>query len=294
MAQHRALRAGTALLMQRLGDNEASRRYQNIADQIESQLLPRFWNQTSNILDTTIEWSGGLSSKTSNLDTQVLLASLHFTHATTSHQYSGALCYSVDSAEMVSTVLAILRRFEHMYDINSVATTRINGIEVPIGVAAGRYPEDVYNGVGTSQGNPWSLVTSALAEYHYRLALTYANAGYFVVSSELVALLKWTAPYISGDTELVDGLLQHQRQQVSAITGSNSGHLFRGLLSYLLAAGDLYMARVARHTANDHTMNEQWSAHAGFGRGAVHLTWSYAAHTAAARARSQLVSTIMN
>ncbi|KAJ2579201.1 hypothetical protein GGH95_003226, partial [Coemansia sp. RSA 1836] len=103
MAQHRALRAGAALLMQRLGDNEASRRYQNIADQIESQLLPRFWNQTSNILDTTIEWSGGLSSKTSNLDTQVLLASLHFTHATMSHHQYGALCYSVDSAEMVST-----------------------------------------------------------------------------------------------------------------------------------------------------------------------------------------------
>ncbi|KAJ2887753.1 Glucoamylase, intracellular sporulation-specific, partial [Coemansia aciculifera] len=178
---------------------------------------------------------------------------------------------------MVATVLAILRRFEHMYDINRVAMTRINGINVPIGIAAGRYLEDVYNGVGTSHGNPWSLVTSALAEYHYRLALDYANAGYFVVGPELLALLEWTAPYVEQRIDFVE------RQFIEA-----SRREFRGLLSYLLAAGDLYMARVARHTANDHTMNEQWNSQTGFGRGAVHLTWSYAAHTAAARARSQL------
>ncbi|KAJ2034258.1 hypothetical protein H4S03_005103 [Coemansia sp. S3946] len=272
MAQHRALRAGTLLAL-RLGDIDASQKYSGVADQIETLLLPRFSNNGSHVL-TTIEWSGGLSTKTSNLDTQVLLASLH---------YSTNGVYSVGSSEMVSTVLAILRRFEHMYDINRVPNTDINGISVPIGVAVGRYPEDVYNGVGTSLGNPWSLVTSALAEYHYRLALAYADMEYFIVSSELVALLNWTAPYIRGNTEQIYSL------QAMVSKGDRE---FRGLLSYLLAAGDLYMARVARHTGRDHTMNEQWNMYTGYGRGAIHLTWSYAAHTSAARARSKLVSII--
>ncbi|KAJ2258184.1 hypothetical protein GGI13_000670 [Coemansia sp. RSA 455] len=273
MAQHRALRAG-ALLALRLGDIDASQKYSGVADEIETLLLPRFSTNGSHVL-TTIEWSGGLSTKTSNLDTQVLLASLH---------YSTEGMYSVGSSEMVSTVLAILRRFEHMYDINRVPYTDINGISVPIGVAVGRYPEDVYNGVGTSLGNPWSLVTSALAEYHYRLALAYADSGYFVVGPELVALLNWTAPYIRDSTEEIYSL--------QAKLVSKGDREFRGLLSYLLAAGDLYMARVARHTGRDHTMNEQWNMYTGYGRGAIHLTWSYAAHTSAARARSKLVSII--
>ncbi|KAJ1954683.1 hypothetical protein EC988_002300, partial [Linderina pennispora] len=64
---------------------------------------------------------------------------------------------------------------------------------------------------------------------------------------------------------------------------------FQAMLSQLLAIGDRYMGRVARHTSRDHTMYEQWFRYDGYGRGAIHLTWSYAAHTAAARARAQLV-----
>ncbi|KAJ2730067.1 hypothetical protein IW152_005396 [Coemansia sp. BCRC 34962] len=269
MAQHRALLMG-ADLARRVGDDlVASERYLRAADEIGT-LLSRF---NRSFVVATIEWSGGLGSKVSNLDTQVLLASLHFTEAGDR--------YSVESSEIISTVLAILRRFESMYNINRVSFTDIYGVSVPMGVAVGRYPEDVYNGVGTLRGNPWSLVTSALAEYHYRLALAFfADPGSLVVvSSELIALLKWTAPYLRDSDAGILGLLQ--RQNAMSV---------RSLQSYLLAVGDLYMARAARHTARDHTMNEQWNRDTGFGQGAIHLTWSYAAHTAAARARGQLVS----
>ncbi|KAJ2740973.1 hypothetical protein GGI20_005506 [Coemansia sp. BCRC 34301] len=267
MAQHSALLAGakTELL---LGNREASQRYQTAADGIASQVLPRFWNQANSRVGATVDWSGGLAAKASNLDAQVLLASLHFTE-------KGSV-YSVDSAEIIATVLAILRRFEHLYEINRVATTEIGGVNVPIGVAAGRYPEDVYDGIGTSLGNPWSLITSALAEYHYRLALAYADMGSLAVSRELAALLQWTAPYVGRNADAIREV-------------SGGRRLHGGLLAYLLAAGDLYMGRVARHTARDGTMTEQWNRRTGFGSGAVHLTWSYAAHTSAARARAQLV-----
>ncbi|KAJ2890236.1 hypothetical protein GGI21_006244, partial [Coemansia aciculifera] len=70
MAQYHALRAGASVLSMNPGNKEASEKYRRVADQIESQLLPRFWNQTTGALATTIEWTGGLGSKASNLDTQ--------------------------------------------------------------------------------------------------------------------------------------------------------------------------------------------------------------------------------
>ncbi|KAJ2817245.1 hypothetical protein FBU31_006292 [Coemansia sp. 'formosensis'] len=269
LAQHHALKAG-AKIAHRVGDKEAGERYARVAADIEVMLRDKFTTITRPHLPTTIEWSGGLPTKHSNLDTQVLLASLHFAK-------EGA--FSVNSSEMLSTVLAILRRFESLYDINHVTNTEIHGISVPLGVAAGRYPEDVYDGVGTSRGNPWSLVTSALAEYHYRLALAYAQTEHVAVSPELTALLEWTAPYLQSGGEFNATLLY-----------SRDG--YQGLLSYLLKAGDLYMARVAKHTDRDHTMYEQWNRYTGYGQGAKHLTWSYAAHMSAARARSELISTI--
>ncbi|KAJ2416814.1 Glucoamylase, intracellular sporulation-specific [Coemansia sp. IMI 209128] len=259
MAQHRALREG-AQVAQRRGDPVAER-YLEAATGIE-KLLERF---NHGVVVPTIEWSGGLDGK-SDLDTQVLLAALHFTEV--------GETYSVESPVIISTVLAFLRRFEPMYDINRVAFTDIYGVRVPVGVAVGRYPEDVYNGVGSSRGNPWSLITSALAEYHYRLALAYADSEELVIGPELAALLRWSAPYLNNGDEVLDSLVSLQ--------------------SYLLAVGDLYMARVARHTGRDHTMYEQWNRRTGFGQGAIHLTWSYAAHTAAARAREKLVEAINN
>ena len=43
----------------------------------------------------------------------------------------------------------------------------INKIRPELGVAIGRYPEDRYDGYGTSsQGNPWFLSTVALGEFY--------------------------------------------------------------------------------------------------------------------------------
>ncbi|KAJ2760100.1 hypothetical protein H4S06_001905 [Coemansia sp. BCRC 34490] len=52
-----------------------------------------------------------------------------------------------------------------------------------------------------------------------------------------------------------------------------------------MVVGDMYMARVALHTDNGGQMYEEWNLDTGFGQGAVNLTWSYGAHTSAARHR---------
>ncbi|KAJ2806310.1 Glucoamylase, intracellular sporulation-specific [Coemansia guatemalensis] len=269
LAQRRALLEAIPLMQQ--VDTRAASRYRHAVEGIDS-MLPRFWDDQRGHLLTTIDRSGGIGSKRSNLDAQTILAALH-------HGTDGKDQYSVGSKWMTATVLQLLRVFSPMYAINEVATTEIGGRNIPVGVAIGRYPEDVYDGVGVSRGNPWSLLTSALAEYHYRLATVFARAGSAVVSEELVQLLLWTRNMsgLSSIENIVGGRMVAGTQE------------FNGLLRYLIEAGDLYMARVSRHTAGDHTMYEQWYREDGFGHGAIHLTWSYAAHLAASRARSEIV-----
>jgi glucoamylase len=62
---------------------------------------------------------------------------------------------------MLATAVAVESKFSSLYSINS-------GIASWLGTAIGRYPEDTYNGVGNSEGNPWFLCTNAFAELYYR------------------------------------------------------------------------------------------------------------------------------
>ncbi|PIA13613.1 Six-hairpin glycosidase [Coemansia reversa NRRL 1564] len=268
LAQRRALVEGV-LFMQKV-DDKAADKYNHAVKGIE-KLLPQFWDDKRGHLLTTVDKSGGIRSKQSNLDAQTMLAGLHY-------GIDGNDEFGVGSKWMTATVFQLLRVFSSMYTINEVASTEIGGKNIPVGVAIGRYPEDVYDGVGVSSGNPWSLLTSGLAEYHYRLAALFISANSAEVSEELSQLLEWTRN--------MSGLEVGNFSGEKLVGGSTE---FRGLIRYLMEAGDLYMARVSRHTAGDHTMFEQWYKYDGFGHGAIHLTWSYVAHLAASRARSEIV-----
>ncbi|KAJ1988289.1 hypothetical protein GGI25_006103 [Coemansia spiralis] len=249
MAQRTALEQGTQWAS-KMNDPARSKEYARVAGEI-SAVLPRFWDPQRGYIVATVEHSGGIESKVSNLDAQVLLAALH----------TGA---GVGAPELIKTVVRLVQDSSSAYPINRVTVTEIDGVRVPMGAAVGRYPEDVYDGVHTRGGNPWSLITSAVAEYHYRLALefVFGNVGEAAVTGDLA------------------GLTNH----------TNASH--GSIVLQLLEAGDRYMARVARHTNADGTMHEQWDAHTGYGRGAIHLTWSYVAHMSASRYRQQLVSHI--
>ncbi|KAJ1936831.1 hypothetical protein FBU59_004932, partial [Linderina macrospora] len=185
-AQWRALTLGVQLA--RLYNDHANLQRYESESQMLARDLERFWDAKNTYLMTTIDWSGGLGAKQSNLDSQVVLAALHFGTS------QGGLV-DVMAPKMLATVRRIIAAFEHLYPINRVSVTEINGRAVPIGVAIGRYPEDVYNGDGTSQGNPWSLITSGMAEYHYRLGLALVDAAaadkskHIWVSSELGRLV---------------------------------------------------------------------------------------------------------
>ncbi|KAJ1664762.1 hypothetical protein EV178_003833 [Coemansia sp. RSA 1646] len=269
MIQRRALIEGAQLASQ-LGDLSAADWY-NIQAGYISGNMSAFWDSDLNYIQTTVKRSGGLDYKTSNLDAQVLLAALH------SGLDDGF--YTVESDQMLLTAVKLVSAFKPLYKINNVSSASINSVTMPVSVALGRYPEDKYNGYNSDgPGNPWSLTTSGMAEYHYRLIETWSKQGAIAITSAVAGFLKqltdeYSIPFTNTNTYAV------------GTTYTSGSAVFTEILSNLMIAGDMYMARVAFHTDSDGQMYEEWNLATGIGQGAVNLTWSYGAHTSAARHR---------
>jgi len=159
LAQRRALVDG-AVLADRLGDGAAATFYREQAATITLD-LKRFWNPSRKVIMPTLDRTGGIEYKDSDLDTSVLLAIIH------SGEDRGD--WSPSDPRVQSTLNALVEKFRTIYKVNDNGQT---------GVALGRYPEDRYDGVGTgSEGNPWFLTTLSAAELLYRSASREAAEG---------------------------------------------------------------------------------------------------------------------
>lgn len=150
MVIRRALLEG-ADLARRMDDPKAADWYVSQAKQIEME-LSHFWNEQKGYITATINRTGGIDYKSTNLDTAVVLGLLH------GGMNDGFMAW--DDPHVVATLNKITATFKSMYAINQTS--------IP-GVAIGRYPEDRYAGSDFSGGNPWTLCTLAMAEawYHY-------------------------------------------------------------------------------------------------------------------------------
>jgi glucoamylase len=148
--QHRALVDGAALA-EELGDNDAANFYREQANLID-QSLERFKDPQNGFMRATINQVDGWTHKTSGLDVSVLLGSLHG---------------RVSKGSSVHKASELLEKdFLIRYPLNARAT--INASLSGPAPAIGRYPEDVYDGIGFDGGNPWFLATHAYAEWHCR------------------------------------------------------------------------------------------------------------------------------
>jgi len=152
MVQRKALVLG-AELAKRFKDDRAYRRYREVAI-ILDQELSKHWDSERQLIRPTLNRSGGLDYKKSDLDVAVLLGVLH-----------GELpgwSYGFQDKRVHMSLISLIRSFQLLYPIN-----RVDGVP---GVAIGRYPEDRYNGYATDQlGNPWVLATAGVAELFYRM-----------------------------------------------------------------------------------------------------------------------------
>ena len=267
MLQRRALLMGAEGARSRgqvtKGSNEQL--YRNLALKLEQSLVLH-WDEARGYLVETLGRDDGTNYKVSNLDSGVILASLHAAGP------DGF--YAPWDEHILATAVQLKETFRQLYPINRVRRDRHDNLV--LGVAFGRYPEDRYDGAANIGGNPWVLITLAMAELDFRVARMIRDTG-------TVMITRLNAAFYQG---VLGGAWQLQvGDKVDAGTAK-----FDALLKDLLDDGDAYLARVRYHTPVSGELSEQVDRNAGTMTSAFDLTWSYAAFLTAIKAREAALS----
>lgn len=266
MVSARSLREGSKLA-KAFGDFGAAEWYLEQAGRIE-RLLSKFWNPKKGHLVETL-WS-----KRSGLDCGLLLGSLH---ALPTQDQEEAAVFQPWSDEILVSLLALTNDQRDRFPINSSPSPDQDASAPAFeGTGLGRYPEDVYDGYGTSNrgGNPWFLCTSSAAEILFRSASHFATSSQLTISST-------SLPFYAA-------LLATSSLDIQPGTFGPSDTVFHSVIEHLQIAGDSFLDVVKTHVDAEGSMSEQFDRVTGYMRGARDLTWSYGAFLQAVRARRRV------
>ncbi|KAI7862396.1 glucoamylase b [Spinellus fusiger] len=253
MVMRRALVEGMALAQEH-SDTVRVAQYRYTLGEIEDR-LSQFWSVSRHAIVATREHQGGHDPKPSGLDVSTVLAA-----NLVADMRDGF--YTPDSDEMLATVASLYASFQALFPIN-------RSLAPHLGVAIGRYPEDVYDGHGTSRGNPWFLATTAYTEYYYHVIRLFKAREAVVVNR-----VNWRF-FVQFDVEAVPG--KEYRKESSA---------FEALLTSIAVEADKFLSTVQYHQMANGSLSEQYNRWTGFEQGARDLTWSHAAFITAIRARA--------
>lgn len=204
-------------------------------------------------------------SKRGGLDIASLLASLRAHDADVPEDVLD-IPFNVNEPAVLNTLAALVNDMKYRYPINR------NRLGFQTGVALGRYPEDVYDGNGSSEGNPWFIATATAAEVLYKVVYDlykYERSITVEMLQEIfpeMANLKSDVPY-----------------------GSPA---YGGIASRLLAYADSFLQVIKDHVDGEGHMSEQFNKSSGYMTGARDLTWSYGAVWMAFRWRAKAYSLV--
>lgn len=256
MVQRRALLDG-AKVAQRFGDVKSATKYKNEATKVEKE-IEGFWDEKLGHLIVTKGRVAGVDYKKSQLDTQTLLGSLHAS-------IEGDNFFTPEDDRIHATFMALNKAFGALYTINKK--------NPQLAPSIGRYPEDMYNGYNaTVGGNPWMLLTAAMAEVCYRTRNAWTKKGSFKVTKRNAGFLA----YVNGGKTTF---------KAGQSVGTKDAR-FSATLKGLTATGDKYLQRVRLHTEKDGMhLAEQWNRETSKQQGAEDLTWSYVSFITAFNAR---------
>lgn len=312
MVQRRALLAGALFARHpAINDGSTADRYESVVEEIEKR-LDLFWNPQG-VLDKeggpqysdgplSIDWNdarqlgkiprsilgaphvlGTLNRlngqpKPCQVDTAVLLG---FTHG-----WNGNLTARDEddawlpwSEKCLVTLERLVKTFAVVYPINA-------GRSIAHGVMVGRYPEDVYDGVGQSIGHAWFLCTHAIAEILYVTAQHYvAQQEQPIVVSELTANFWSVVSHAASEAYHEADATDHLRSKIMPGTYHRGDHTYERLLTGLWRMGDNYLSVCDEFVAPGDLMSEQVERKTGKMRGARELTWSYASFRSAHAAK---------
>lgn len=155
-------------------------------------------------------------------------------------------------------------------DKGNLQTDRLEGVGI------GRYPEDIYDGYGTSTGHPWFLCTSSAAEILYRTASHLSFSGSLTANPINLEFYSALVPSSSASAISVN------------TTYTIEDDVFKVVVERLRHVGDEFLEVIKTHVDAEGRMSEQFDKETGFLRGARDLTWSYGAFLQAVKARKGL------
>lgn len=208
----------------------------------------------------------------SGLDIAVIIGSL------LTRNVDDNIPFGVTDSGVLNTLYHLVKSMGIIYPINHPKAN------LNIGVALGRYPEDVYDGVGTSEGNPWFLATCSASELLYQLI----TASYQAQTDLVIPLNKWESEFWTLIFEGFDDITD-QSYQLVIPWGSPA---FTQTMISIFDLGESFLDVVREHVSEGGHMSEQFNKYTGYLQGAANLTWSYGAMWKSCHARSKALSLI--
>lgn len=217
-----------------------------------------------------------VQGKRSGLDIASILGSLR-AHDVTSVDDSVEIPFPVNDSSVFSTLIALVNDMKYRYPLNHKYLKTVSG------VALGRYPEDIYDGLGTSEGNPWFIATATAGELVYKIVYQiYSISGNYHFTNDQVSLIN--------ELSRIEDLTQNDHGVFVVEFGTESFNL---ITDSLLKYADSFIDIIRGHIDDEGRMSEQFDKYSGFMTGAEDLTWSYGSLWSALRWREK-VSKLIN
>lgn len=230
-----------------------------------------FLNPNKNFV---VETPSMLSAR-SGLDIAVIIGSL-LTH---DDHFPANIPFDVSDSGILNTLYSLVKSMEIIYPINH---QRAN---LKIGVALGRYPEDIYDGVGTSEGNPWFLATAAASELLYKLILK----NYQSRSDLVIPLNTWESEFWTLIFEGFEDYPKDDAKHGYQLVIPYGSPAFKQTMISIFDLGESFLDKIREHASEEGSMSEQFNKYTGYLQGARDLTWSYGAFWSSCHIRSKVL-----
>ncbi|SGZ48954.1 CIC11C00000002971 [Sungouiella intermedia] len=198
--------------------------------------------------------------KRGGLDAATLLAALHAHNL--EYGNTDDIPFDVDDSRILNTISAMVADMKYRYPINH---DKIR-LRQNIGVGLGRYPEDVYDGYGTSEGNPWFISTASAAEVVFKWIFKK------VTREQDIVITPFNKDFFGA---FIDDLTDEELGPGEYVIPFGS-HRYKQVLISMFNYSDSFMDVIQSHVDSlNGQMLEQFNKYHGYMQGADNLTWSY-------------------
>ncbi|PWW77683.1 Glycoside Hydrolase Family 15 protein [Tuber magnatum] len=254
LVQHKALVQGRDLALS-LDDHGAAEWYDGQQVALKKLIKTEFWDGRNGHLKAY-----QYTPHRTGLDCSIMLGSIHGGQKD---------LYAPWSDEVLASTQLFINQMQDLHPINKRKPPYYPEDERLRGAGIGRYVEDTYDGVRTSEGNPWFLCTSSVSSIFYTAIAHFIDEGEFRIT-------RTNRPFFNR---------LHPAGRAGLGRVSSSDPDFRNYLQAMFTYADSFLNVIRYHAKVDGRLSEQFDKYDGFQRGAHDLTWSYGSFLMAADKR---------